>query len=205
MYDMPVDLAELAPYTESKPAPGPLVAVQAFANTIDVEAGTDALATQEEFGAWLAESGLTVVQLPVDGAELTRAVELRDAIRSLLAANAHGAPDRDAARRLRVVADLTPVPLAVDEDGRLGPDLAPAGSVERFLAAIIGIVFQAQVRKEWERLKLCRNDECLWAFYDESRNRGGTWCEMRVCGNRIKNRHYRTRHHYEPDAGEGAG
>ena len=30
--------------------------------------------------------------------------------------------------------------------------------------------------------------------YDSSRNRGGTWCQMEVCGNRIKNRHYRERH-----------
>ena len=32
------------------------------------------------------------------------------------------------------------------------------------------------------------------AFFDSSRNRGGSWCRMEVCGNRIKNRHYRRRH-----------
>ncbi|MGH2963155.1 MAG: CGNR zinc finger domain-containing protein, partial [Solirubrobacterales bacterium] len=59
---------------------------------------------------------------------------------------------------------------------------------------LVGVAFQAQVEGQWERLKLCRNDECRWAFFDSSRNRGGTWCEMSVCGNRIKNRHYRRRH-----------
>jgi predicted RNA-binding Zn ribbon-like protein len=46
----------------------------------------------------------------------------------------------------------------------------------------------------FERLKICRNDECQWAFYDHSRNRSGVWCTMAVCGNRMKGRAFRTRH-----------
>ncbi|MGZ5324519.1 MAG: CGNR zinc finger domain-containing protein, partial [Solirubrobacterales bacterium] len=52
----------------------------------------------------------------------------------------------------------------------------------------------------WERLKLCENPDCLWAFYDNSRNRSGSWCRMGLCGNRIKNRAYRER-----QRGTGAG
>lgn len=41
-----------------------------------------------------------------------------------------------------------------------------------------------------ERLKICGN--CGWLFVDRSRNRSRTWCDMAVCGNRIKaNLHYR--------------
>jgi predicted RNA-binding Zn ribbon-like protein len=45
----------------------------------------------------------------------------------------------------------------------------------------------------WSRLKVCMNDECAWAFYDHARNRSGKWCEMSVCGNRMKARAYRAR------------
>lgn len=53
---------------------------------------------------------------------------------------------------------------------------------------MIGLVFAAQLESRWERLKICASDECRWAFYDSSRNRRGTWCQMEACGNRIKNR-----------------
>ena len=51
---------------------------------------------------------------------------------------------------------------------------------------------------EPERLKICPN--CQWLFLDRSRNRSRTWCDMTVCGNRVKaNRHYR-RQKKEPAA-----
>ena len=31
------------------------------------------------------------------------------------------------------------------------------------------------------------------AFYDRSRNHGGTWCDMASCGNKLKNREFRAR------------
>lgn len=40
-----------------------------------------------------------------------------------------------------------------------------------------------------ERMKICGN--CGWLFLDRSKNRSRTWCDMAVCGNRVKaNRHY---------------
>jgi predicted RNA-binding Zn ribbon-like protein len=45
----------------------------------------------------------------------------------------------------------------------------------------------------WARVKACRAEDCRWAFYDFSRNRSGTWCDMAVCGNRAKVRAYRAR------------
>ncbi|RWX75854.1 hypothetical protein EPK99_19430 [Neorhizobium lilium] len=42
---------------------------------------------------------------------------------------------------------------------------------------------------ESARLKICGN--CGWLFLDRSRNRSRAWCDMAVCGNRIKaSRHY---------------
>ncbi|MBB5274050.1 putative RNA-binding Zn ribbon-like protein [Rhizobium rosettiformans] len=43
-----------------------------------------------------------------------------------------------------------------------------------------------------ERMKICGN--CGWLFMDRSKNRSRTWCDMAVCGNRVKaNRHYHRR------------
>ncbi len=43
---------------------------------------------------------------------------------------------------------------------------------------------------EPERMKICGN--CGWLFLDRSKNRSRAWCDMAVCGNRVKaNRHYR--------------
>jgi predicted RNA-binding Zn ribbon-like protein len=43
---------------------------------------------------------------------------------------------------------------------------------------------------ERKRLKICPN--CEWLFLDRSKNRSRTWCDMAVCGNRMKARlHYR--------------
>ncbi len=45
-------------------------------------------------------------------------------------------------------------------------------------------------RPEPERLKICQN--CNWLFLDRSRNRSRAWCDMAICGNRVKaSRHYR--------------
>ena len=58
---------------------------------------------------------------------------------------------------------------------------------------MIGIVLQAQIDGTWDRLKICAADDCRWAFFDASKNRGGHWCTMELCGNREKNRAYRAR------------
>lgn len=189
-----MNVSELKRLVEAKPAPAPLLALQAFVNTIDVESGTDLLASPAEFRRWLRDTELERARIEVSPDDLRRAKQLRDTLRALLAANSHGEVDRDAARKLRSHLGRAPIPLTVDRGGRLELDLSPGRSVDDLLALLLGIAFQAQIEGQWKRLKLCLNDECQWAFYDSSRNRGGTWCQMRVCGNRIKNREYRRRH-----------
>ncbi|CAN5219951.1 hypothetical protein BH09ACT8_BH09ACT8_24000 [soil metagenome] len=55
------------------------------------------------------------------------------------------------------------------------------------------IVKDAQLDGSRELLKACANEDCQWAFYDRSRNHGGTWCVMASCGNKLKNRDFRAR------------
>ena len=62
----------------------------------------------------------------------------------------------------------------------------------------LAIVYTAVDDGTWSRLKACRRDVCHWLFYDLSRNRSAVWCQMAVCGNRIKTKAYRERREGHP-------
>lgn len=48
-----------------------------------------------------------------------------------------------------------------------------------------------------EAMKICAH--CGWLFLDRSRNRSRTWCDMAVCGNRVKaNRYYHKKKGTDP-------
>jgi predicted RNA-binding Zn ribbon-like protein len=72
--------------------------------------------------------------------------------------------------------------------------LQPQGDdVPAALGKLLAIAHDAMHSGDWERLKVCRNDTCRWAFYDHSKNRSRHWCQMDVCGSRQKARSYRQR------------
>lgn len=182
---------------EGKPAPMPLLAIQGFANTLDIEDGSDRLETPESFKRWLLEAGLIEPSYEVRPHHLRLARELRDTLRAYLAANSNGEPDPTAARKLAKRAGTVQIELRPDDAGRLALDLSPASSLAVLGSQLMAIAFQSQIEGTWQRLKLCENPDCRWAFYDKSRNRSGSWCRMGLCGNRLKNRAYRERHRAE--------
>ncbi len=158
--------------TESKPAPMPLLLVQAFVNTLDLDHGIDLLD-----GKWFKQAGLAVP----DDLELAR--EMRESLRDVLSGrHADLAPLRDVAARGGVQLDVS-----------AGGELALARSAGDGLFDLLLIIRGAQQDGTWERLEVCANDECRWAFYDRSKNRQGQWCDMAACGNRLKNREFRAR------------
>lgn len=80
----------------------------AFANTAD-EGYADAGAAAEALEAWLSERGLIDAEVEVTGAELSRFVRLRDAVRSILGARIDGSsPDGSAVRILEAAALAAP-------------------------------------------------------------------------------------------------
>lgn len=188
-----MDVAELSRQIEYKVAPEPLLAVQALANTFAFEDDEERLRDPESARRWLLESDLAVPAIEVGRGELRRLVELRSVLRALLDANLRGEQDRTAAAKVARLAAAHPISLTGGDTGELVLDLTPAASIGELISQMIGIVFEAQREAHWPRLKVCASDQCRWAFFDASRNRGGTWCQMEVCGNRIKNRAYRRR------------
>ncbi|MCG3040358.1 CGNR zinc finger domain-containing protein [Streptomyces sp. S1A] len=65
------------------------------------------------------------------------------------------------------------------------------------LGRCLAIAGRAAFDGTWRRLKVCPSEGCQWAFYDHSKNRSGTWCQMAECGNRAKVNAYRARHRRE--------
>jgi predicted RNA-binding Zn ribbon-like protein len=43
------------------------------------------------------------------------------------------------------------------------------------------------------RLRACGSDTCRWLFLDTSKNHTRRWCDMKVCGNRMKARRFQAR------------
>jgi predicted RNA-binding Zn ribbon-like protein len=169
-----------------KPAPDNLRLVQAFVNSnydLEHEHGAELLGSPEALASWLHGRGLVKAKATATNADLQRARDLREGLRELLIA-----------KREHQHASLTST---VEVGVKLAPDNAaihPASTTVR--AALDLILMQAaaaQLDGSWQRLKACR--ECSWAFYDHSRNQAGSWCSMKVCGGRVKQRtHYeRTR------------
>jgi predicted RNA-binding Zn ribbon-like protein len=179
---------------EDKPAPEPLLVVQSFVNTRDLEFGTDLLADADTANAWLRESGLLGPEGTADAAELLAAREFREGIRALLARNGRGAaPAASDLGPLKAAARASRPRLTIDPAGRVELGPGPGGGLAEGLTRLLLIIRDAQRDGTWPRLKVCGNPDCLWAFYDRSHSRRGTWCDMASCGNLIKNRNLRAR------------
>ena len=175
------------------PAPGPLRLVQRFVNTNDLETGPDLLPDAPALAAWLSASGILEPGAPVTAADHDRAIELREAIRELVAAHAGLPSDPDAARLVNDAAGRAALRPVLDDPltMRLEPS---ATGIDAALGRIVAAIHEAIAEGTWPRLKACERDVCRWAFYDHSKNQSSHWCSMAGCGAREKSRRaYRRR------------
>jgi predicted RNA-binding Zn ribbon-like protein len=173
-------------------APDNLDLVIDYVNTLDVEQGSDALSTPGELSDWLLARGLLQDGAKLQDSDLRAAVDLREALRATMLAHNGGVRERQADLQLETVAGRSELGVHFEEGGstRMAPR---AAGFDGALGALLVPVADAIAAGSWERAKACRAPDCLWAFYDRSRNRSGTWCDMAVCGNRTKVRAYRER------------
>jgi predicted RNA-binding Zn ribbon-like protein len=179
---------------EDKPAPMPLLLVQAFVNTWEADRGTDLFLHADSATAWMREAGLIGPDTAVAPSDLERARAIRESIRALLAHNSGGpVPSSDDLAPLEDLARSHGVRLSVDPTGHLHLGPQSQGRVEDALLALLLVVRDAQEMGTWPRLKTCGNPDCRWAFFDRSHSRRGVWCDMASCGNLIKNRNLRAR------------
>ena len=178
-----------------KPAPEPLALVQSFVNTRNIMHGYDLFEDTDEVTSWLFERGFVGGGVRVGEANRRLLVAFREGLRGLLLVH-NGEPGEEAgAEALNELA--APVSLSVRFGMEGEPRLMPAAEAGDVVGEVAGRVLAAVVLSAaegtWSRLKACRNEGCLWAFYDNSKNRSGSWCTMDVCGARSKMRAYRRR------------
>lgn len=172
-------------------APHGLDLTMDFVNTVELEKAEEQLTDPVALSGWLADRGLLAAGTSLRQADLSAAIELREALRQAMLANNGEAPPGDWVAHLEAVASAGELGVRFGADGAR---IAPRGEgLPGALAGLLVPVAEAMADGSWGRVKACRAHDCHWAFYDRSRNGSGTWCEMAVCGNREKVRAYRER------------
>ncbi|MFF3495276.1 CGNR zinc finger domain-containing protein [Streptomyces sp. NPDC002795] len=206
-------------------APASAQLVQAFANTLDVEEGTDELDTARKLDTWLREQGLLRGGAQVHSPDHALCLRMRAGIREEL--GVHVGDQADPALQREATAALRELPVVVTT-GVGDTGAADAGTVptesgttstgghsvlvpdpdltapRKALAALAIAWSELAVTGEAARLKRCSEHACAWVFWDTSKNRSRRWCSMRVCGNRAKARRYAARQSTETLSGTPA-
>jgi predicted RNA-binding Zn ribbon-like protein len=55
-------------------------------------------------------------------------------------------------------------------------------------------VARLAVSDDLHRLRACEKPDCRWLFLDTSKNHTRRWCDMKLCGNRMKARRFKAQH-----------
>lgn len=143
----------------------------------------DHLRSPEDAVEFLATHDIPVPAGPPTDAQLRRLRSIRALVRALADAGddlAAWTADLDAALSevdFRLRADGTMRSSAGGWDG-IADDLLPAALA---------------LAEDRDRIRRCGNPRCRWLFIDRSRMGNRVWCEMAVCGNRMKVGRHRMR------------
>jgi predicted RNA-binding Zn ribbon-like protein len=121
-------------------------------------------------------------------AELARIKRVRSALREVIDSVVEGRkPEADAVHLVNAVLEARrPTRLELDGSAlRIGHRHA-ATPVDDALALIAEAIVEELATGRPERLRVCANDRCRWAFFDSSPTARRRWCDMRSCGNQAK-------------------
>ncbi|HEU0104276.1 MAG TPA: CGNR zinc finger domain-containing protein [Mycobacteriales bacterium] len=180
------------PFQDVRCAPAPLDLPQSLLNTRSLLRSFDDLQDLPAARRWIASSAPArragLVPEDLDEEELPALRVLREAVRELLLSAEAPEPGDRASQGVVAAAAGVPLVLGVDPGGT--PLVRPHPDAPRVRGAVLAAVAMTPA-DAWRRLTICRNPACRWAFYDTSRNRAGTWCDMNICGARAKMRRYR--------------
>jgi predicted RNA-binding Zn ribbon-like protein len=173
-----------------------------FINTLDWRFGNrpheELLASYEDLVRFARQSGLVTAR--PSGTEsaragvLGRSIELREALADIFYARLDQRQPSAAARRT-VERYFRELRLHHRLNWTHSPHLSweaanvPAGELP--LWALVSSACDLMTSDVVERVRACNNTECRWLFLDTSKNRTRRWCDMAVCGNRMKARRFR--------------
>jgi predicted RNA-binding Zn ribbon-like protein len=162
-------------------------------NTHYLGDGSDVL-TEAGASQWLRDH---VGQQPRNGTAgaLAPLRRVREGLRQMAIANNGGRPDAAVVAQADTALRRAPIVVGLsDGDGvPAARSTAPYGTMENMLATVAIAYLSSRSGGVWHRVKACAEPGCRWAFLDLSRNGSKRWCEMSECGNRAKNRAWRSR------------
>jgi predicted RNA-binding Zn ribbon-like protein len=174
-----------------------------FVNTLHWYEGMpiELIGTESEFAAWLRELGLAGDDMTGCLPEIHR---LRGHVRAVTEALAMRRPVPEAdmeALQAALSAPTGSLRLVDAESAQARLNFATdAAAVTVFSFQIALSVARFLRAPQRQRLKLCANPTCGFAFVDTSINATRRWCFMRYCGNRLKVRAFRGRQRRDPRA-----
>lgn len=160
--------------------------------------GPDAVDDQLDAAGWLQrylQEWRLVPDRPPSESDRRALAALRTLLRRLVTALAEGGDAGGDVARLGPYVERAPLRRRlVTHAGAVRVEYGPVRRDWDWVLAEIAASFVALLAGDGrDRIKVCANDECGWAFYDESRNRRRRWCDMRICGNVDKVRRFRAR------------
>lgn len=153
----------------------------------------DRITRPEDFAGWAARAGLALDRRP-DPEALARLHRLRAALTGIFVALAEDRMPQpgDLALLNAELAEARGAERLVAHGDGFGFEDGAPDSVDRLRHAIVRDA-AALVTGERRRIKRCPAHDCLWLFYDGSRNLSRRWCAMDDCGTRDKVRRFRAR------------
>lgn len=187
-----------------------------FLNTLRTDDGrqTDELASADDAIAFLASRGLAhedgvreQAARSGEAAWLDGVRRARAAVRDLWDAQVERrAPDAGAIDAVNGILRVAPgAQLVAVGDGCTVTHRHADDPTGEALALLAGPLVAAIATGTVERLRVCANDDCRWAFEDRSRAGRRRWCDMSSCGNVAKARRYRARRKEAEGAARATG
>ncbi|HET9852559.1 MAG TPA: CGNR zinc finger domain-containing protein [Candidatus Limnocylindrales bacterium] len=155
------------------------------------------LASPRDAAMWFLEQDLVHPEagLLISDTDLARIRRVRSALREVVDAVVEGrTPEADAVHLVNATLEMRrPTRLELDGSAlRIGHRHADT-PVDDALALIAEAIIEELATGRPERLRVCANDRCRWAFFDSSPTGRRRWCDMRSCGNQAKAARYRAR------------
>lgn len=133
---------------------------------------------------------------PPDPAARAALVALRSLLRRMVEFLGAGQqlPDDDVAKINALLTGAPAVHQLVRSGERHRVEKVPLKRDWNWVLGEIAMSFtELLVSHDPHRIKVCENPDCMWVFYDESRNQSRRWCEGSSCGNLLKVRRFRMR------------
>lgn len=153
----------------------------------------DRLDKPEWLARFLAHFDLPPLQAP-QPQEVAALKEMRDRLRLMAVALASGgAPGVEDVAWLNLLLQQGPVARQVAEEGRRLQLVPLRQDWPQFMAEVAASFAHTLAEGEGTRVRVCENPDCLWVFYDDTRNRTKRFCDDKMCGNLMKVRRFRAR------------